>query len=92
MHRVIRRIAAQGFVNALIQGHWLARGPGGHVGLGWEGGQLVDQAALLGLEVCSGVMGDKTGQALLAMATKETGAVDWMEAKPVQRRGIADVM
>ena len=37
-------------------------------------------------------MGDKTGQALLAMATKEVGAIDWMEAKPVQRRGIADVM
>ena len=51
--------------------------------LGWEDGQLVDQAALFGLEVCPGVMGDKTGQALLAMATKEVGAVDWMEAKPV---------
>jgi hypothetical protein len=71
MHRVIRRIAVQDFVNALIQSHWLAGGPGGHVGegkgihdravLGWEGGQLVDQAALLGLEVCPGVMGHETG-------------------------------
>jgi hypothetical protein len=34
----------------------------------------------------------KTGQALLAMATNEVGAVDWMEAKPVQRWGIGDVM
>ena len=85
----------QDFVNALIQSHWLAGGPGGHVGegecvhdwavLGWEGSQLVDQAALLSLEARTGVMGDKTGQALLAMATKEMGAVDWMEAKPVQR-------
>jgi hypothetical protein len=36
--------------------------------------------------------GDKTGQALLVMATKEPAAVDWMEAKSVQRRGIADIM
>ena len=102
MHRVIRRIAAQDLVRALIQSHWLASGPGGHVSegecvhdraiLGWEDGQLVDQAALFGLEACPGVMGDKTGQALLAMATKEVGAVDWMEAKPVQRWGIADIM
>jgi hypothetical protein len=102
MHRVIRWIAAPDFVDALIQRHWLAGGPGCHVRegqrihyrtvLGWEGGQLVDQAALLGLEVCPGVMGDKTGQALMAMATKEVGAVDGMEAKPVQRWGIADVM
>jgi hypothetical protein len=37
-------------------------------------------------------MGDKTGQPFLAMGTKEVGAIDRMEAKPVQRRGIADVM
>jgi hypothetical protein len=102
MHRVIRRIAAQDFVNALIQHHWLAGRPGRHVGegkcvhdravLGWVSGQLLDQAALLGLEVCSGVMGDKTGQALLAMVAKEVGAVDWMEAKSVQRWGITDIM
>ncbi len=57
-----------------------------------DGGQLVDQAALLGLEVCPGVMGDKAGQPLLAMVTKEAGAIDWMESKSVQGRGIADVM
>jgi hypothetical protein len=37
-------------------------------------------------------MGNKTGQPLPAKATKEPGAIHWMEAKPVQRRGIADVM
>jgi hypothetical protein len=57
-----------------------------------DGGQLVDQAALLGLEARPGVMGNKTGQPLPAKATKEPGAIHWMEAKPVQRRGIADVM
>ena len=58
MHRIIRRIATQDFVNALIQGHRLAGWPGGHVGEGervhdrpvldWEGGQLVLQLTLLG--------------------------------------------
>ena len=57
-----------------------------------EGGQLVDQAALLSLEARPGVMGDKASQPLLAMVTKELGAIDWMEAKSVQGRGIADVM
>jgi hypothetical protein len=57
-----------------------------------DGGQLVDQAALLGLEVCPGVMGDKTGRPFLAMVAKELRPVDGMEAKPVQRRRIADVM
>ena len=102
MHRIIRRIATQDFVNALIQGHRLAHWPSGHVGirervhhralLSREGSQLVDQAALLGLEARPGVMGNKTGQPLLANATKEPRAIHWMEAKPVQRRGIADVM
>jgi hypothetical protein len=32
------------------------------------------------------VMGDETGQPLLAMVTKEVGAIDGMEAKPVQGR------
>ena len=102
MYWVNRRIAVQDFVNALIQGHRLAGWPGGHVGIrervcdrslfSWEGGQIVDQAALLGLEARPGVMGDKTGQPLLAKATKEPGAIDWMEAKPVQRWGVADVV
>jgi hypothetical protein len=45
--------------------------PGGHVGEGEcvhehtivdrEGGQLLDQAALLGLEMCSGVVRDQAG-------------------------------
>jgi hypothetical protein len=102
MNGVIRRVAAQDFVYALIQSHLLAGWPRGHVGEGervhdrslldWEGGQLVDQAALLGLEACPGVMGDKTGQPLPAMGTKEVSTIDRMEAKPIQRRGIADIM
>ena len=102
MNRVIRGIAAQDFVNALIQGHRLAGWPRGHVGEGErvhdraildrEGGQLIDQAALLSLEARPGVMGDKAGQPLLAMVTKEVAAIDWMESKSVQGRGIADVM
>ena len=87
MHRIIRRIATQDFVNALIQGHRLARWSGRHIGKGervhdrallsWEGGKLVDQAALLGLEARPGVMGNKTGQPLPAKATKEPGAIHW---------------
>ena len=102
MNRVIWGIAAQDFINALLQGHRLAGRPRGHIGEGErvhdraildrEGGQLVDQAALLSLEARPGVMGDKAGQPLLAMVTKEVGAIDWMESKSVQGRGIADVM
>jgi hypothetical protein len=102
MHWIIRRIAAQDFVNALIQTHRLAGWPGRHVRidksvhdrslLDREGGQLVDQAPLLGLEARPGVMGYKTGQPLLAMGMEKPGAVDRMESEPVQRWSIADVM
>jgi hypothetical protein len=35
---------------------------------------------------------DQAGQLLLAMGAKEPGAVDRMEAEPLQRRGVAHVM
>ena len=94
MNGVTGRIAAQDFVNALIQAHRLAGRSGRHVGidecvhdrsfLDREGGQLVHQASLLGFEARPGVMGDKTRQPLLAMITEEPGAIDWMESEPVQ--------
>jgi hypothetical protein len=102
MHRIIRRVAAQDFVNALIESHWLAGWPSGHIGidervhnrtvLDREGGQLLDQAALLGLEARPGVMSDKTGQPLLTMSTEKPSAIYRMEAKLIQRWGIANVM
>jgi hypothetical protein len=49
-----------------------------------EGGQLVDQPQLLGLEARSRVVGNQAGESLLAVGTKEPSAVDGMEAKPVQ--------
>jgi hypothetical protein len=57
-----------------------------------EGGQLLDQSTLLGLEARSRVVRDQAGQSLLAMGTKEPRAVDRVEAEPVQGRGIANVM
>jgi ADP-ribose pyrophosphatase YjhB (NUDIX family) len=102
VHRVILRVAVPDLADALVQGHGLASRPDGHVGEGervhdWavldrEGGQLLDQAAFFGLEPRSGVVGDQRGQPLPALSTQEPGAVDWMKAEPVQRRGIADAM
>jgi hypothetical protein len=80
----------------------LAGWPGGHVGEGervhdrpvldWEGGQLVLQLTLLGLESRSGMVRDQAGQSLLAVGPQEQGAVDRMEAKPVERGSVADVV
>jgi hypothetical protein len=102
MHRVIWWVAALDFVNALIQSHRLAGWPGSHVRINErvqdrsllkrEGGQLVDQAALLSLEARPGVMGDKTGQPFLAMGPEEPGAVDWMESEQIQRWGVPNVV
>jgi len=38
------------------------------------------------------VVGDQAGQPLLTLGAKEPGAIDGMEAKPVQRRGVTHVM
>jgi hypothetical protein len=102
VHRIIGRVAALDLADALLQGHGLAGWPGGHVGEGEriqdravldrEGGQLLDQSTLLGLEARSRVVRDQAGQSLLAMGTKEPRAVDRVEAEPVQGRGIANVM
>jgi hypothetical protein len=63
MHWIVGRVAALSFLDALIKGHGLTGRPGGHVGEGervhdqavldWEGGQLLDQVALLGLKARS---------------------------------------
>ena len=77
MHRIVGRVAALNFLDALLQGHGLASRPGGHVGEGErvhdravldrEGGQLLDQAALLGLKARTRVVGDQASQPLLAL-------------------------
>ena len=71
------------FLDALLQGHGLPGWTGGHVGeaegvhdravLDREGGQLLDQVALLGLRARPRVMGDKAGQPLLTLPAKEPG-------------------
>jgi len=68
VHRIIGWVAAPNFLDALVQGHGLSGRPSGHVGesegvydlaiLDREGGQLLDQGALLGLKACAGVVGD----------------------------------
>jgi hypothetical protein len=71
VHRIIGRVAALDLADALVQGHGLAGWPGGHVGEGErihdralldrEGGQLLDQSALLGLEARSRVVRNQAG-------------------------------
>jgi hypothetical protein len=102
VHRIIRWVAALNFLDALLQGHGLPGWTGGHVGeaegvhhraiLDREGGQLLDQVALLGLKARPRVMGDKAGQPLLTLPAKEPGAIHGMEAEPIQRRSVANVM
>jgi hypothetical protein len=100
VHRIIGPVAALHFLDALGQGHGLAGRC--HVGDGerihdWpvldrKGGQLADQAALLGLKTCAGVVGDQSSQPLLTLGAKEPGAVHGMEAEPIQRRRLAHVI
>ena len=102
VHRVVRLVAAADLADALLQGHGLAGWAGSHVGeaegvhdravLDREGGQLLDQVTLLGLKAGSGVVGDQAGQPLLTLGAKEPGAVDGVEAEPMQRRSVAHVM
>jgi ADP-ribose pyrophosphatase YjhB (NUDIX family) len=102
VYRVIGRVALQDLGDALLEIDALPGRAGGHVGigeriqqrpvLGLELGQLVYQAALLGLEPGARVVGDQRGQSLLALLAHIPGAVEGMEAEPVQWRGVADVV
>ncbi len=102
MDRIVRRVATLDLPNALLQGHGLACRSGGHVSEGErvedrpildrEGNQLIEQPTFLSLEPCSRVVRDQAGQPLVTVPSEEPGAVDGMEAKPIQRRRVADVM
>jgi hypothetical protein len=69
VHRVVGRVALQDLGDALLEVDALAGRAHGHVGvgervqqrpvLGRELGQLLDQAAFLGLEAGVGVIGDQ---------------------------------
>ena len=103
MYRVARRVAPEDLGDSGLEGEALAGWTGGHVGvaqrvhdravLALEGAELGRVAAFLSLEGGAGVVGHQAAEPPIAPEGLQLpGAVQRMQPRGCQRRGIADVV